>query len=238
MKKRKAHGTVFAGIGGELLAAHWMGWQNVFWVEKNPYCRDILRRRFKGTDGHILIETFSGKQYAGLIDIFTGGFPCKQTSIGAAIHKKRNGLEGVDSGLWLQEVRLIKEIAPTWAIVENPSGVKKWEDKIQDDLAGLGYTVSRLEFTADCFGLPHSRRRCFYVANADGQRLEVTRPSGSPTIKWVARLTANGGHWLQHSPGDGGGIDGLPHRVDRIEAIGNSCSPFMMLEIFKAIEAL
>ncbi|WP_313157481.1 hypothetical protein [Sphingobacterium multivorum] len=33
----KKHGSLFTGIGGFDLAASWMGWENIFSCEKNPY---------------------------------------------------------------------------------------------------------------------------------------------------------------------------------------------------------
>jgi|GEM_PF-7128025 len=31
------HGSLFSGIGGFDLAAQWMGWENIFHCEWNPY---------------------------------------------------------------------------------------------------------------------------------------------------------------------------------------------------------
>ena len=36
------HGSLFSGIGGFDLAAQWMGWENVFSCEINPFGRKIL----------------------------------------------------------------------------------------------------------------------------------------------------------------------------------------------------
>ena len=40
------HGSFFTGIGGFNLAAEDMGWETIFQVEKNPYCRQVLRKNF------------------------------------------------------------------------------------------------------------------------------------------------------------------------------------------------
>lgn len=42
------HGSLFSGIGGFDLAAEWMGWENVFHCEKEPYNRAILKQNFPG----------------------------------------------------------------------------------------------------------------------------------------------------------------------------------------------
>jgi Site-specific DNA methylase len=40
------HGSLFSGIGGFDLAAQWMGWQNVFQVEIDPWCTSRLAKNF------------------------------------------------------------------------------------------------------------------------------------------------------------------------------------------------
>lgn len=40
------HGSLFSGIGGFDLAAWWLGWDNVFNVEIDPFCRQVLRHTF------------------------------------------------------------------------------------------------------------------------------------------------------------------------------------------------
>lgn len=230
------HIDLFAGIGGFSLAAQWVGWKTVGWCENNPHRQNILRQNFPGLkEKHSIKENFT--EFNGKVDITTGGFPCKQTSIGAAIHGKRNGLDGNDSGLWYHELRVFEEIGSAWVVVENPSGVAKWHDQIQGGLENIGYTVSRVELCAYDFGLPHQRKRYFYVGNSNGKRLEIARPKGSPTSDWYKRLAAAGGDWMSAAPGIIGGFNGVPNRVDRTEAIGNSCSPLQALEVFKKIIA-
>ncbi len=43
------HGSLFSGIGGFDLAAQWMGWENVFQVEWDKWCRKILAKNFPDT---------------------------------------------------------------------------------------------------------------------------------------------------------------------------------------------
>ncbi len=37
------HGSLFSGIGGFDLAAEWMGWENVFHCEWNPFGQKVLK---------------------------------------------------------------------------------------------------------------------------------------------------------------------------------------------------
>jgi DNA (cytosine-5)-methyltransferase 1 len=229
-------GHLFNGIGGFALASHWMGWENVMHCEIDPFCNRVMNYHFPNSFQHEDIRTTDFSIYRGKIELLTGGFPCKQTSIGAAIHGKRSGLKGPDSGLWHEELRTFAQAKARWVIVENPSGVKKWETEIQESLADIGYTVSRLEFKASSFGLPHQRRRYLYVGNSHGERLEISRQSDSLTTEWYTRLAANRGSWLASSPGIIGSFNGLPNRVDRIKALGNAIVPQVAYQIFKAID--
>jgi len=231
------HGSFFTGIGGFDLAAEDMGWETIFQVEKNPYCRQVLRKNFpkvKTIYENIIGQDFSA--YRGGVNIISGGFPCTQTSVAAQIHDYRDGLKGVDSGLWYEYLRAAGEIRSNWIVVENVSGVKKWGHIIQKGLEDLGYAISSLAIKACDFGLPHKRRRIIYVANANGKRLALPRAARSSSIEWVERLTTHGGSWLDSAPGTPGIINGVPHRMDRVKALGNAISPEMALEIFQLIK--
>ena len=43
------HASLFSGIGGFDLAAQWMGWNNIFQVEWDAWCRSILAKNFPDT---------------------------------------------------------------------------------------------------------------------------------------------------------------------------------------------
>ena len=49
---------LFAGIGGFSLAAHWIGWHTVQFVEINPFCQKVLNKNFPGIPIHGDIKTF------------------------------------------------------------------------------------------------------------------------------------------------------------------------------------
>ncbi len=40
------HGSLFSGIGGFDLAAEWMGWNNLFNCEIDPFCTKVLKKHF------------------------------------------------------------------------------------------------------------------------------------------------------------------------------------------------
>lgn len=199
---------LFSGIGGFSLGMERAGFETVAFCEKSEFCRRVLVRHWPGIPIIEDIKHLRGDEFGELFAA-VGGFPCTQTSVGAAIHGKRSGLEGADSGLWYEYMRVVRTGRPIWVIVENPGGVIKWESEIQGGLEGAGYRVSRLEITASDCGLPHLRRRYFYVANRDGKGLEIAGRSKSPSIDWFTRLASSGGDWLKRTPGIIGEFTGL-----------------------------
>ena len=228
---------LFSGIGGFSLGLERAGgFETVAFCEKDPFCQKVLAKHWPHVPIHDDIKTLEGNEY-GKVDVVCGGFPCTQTSVAAAISGNRTGLEGKDSGLWHEYLRIVRTIRPLWVVIENPGGVKKWEGEIQDSLAGLGYRVSRLEIKASDCGLPHIRRCYFYVANADGKRLEIAREQRPQTVGWATRLAAAGGAWLKRTPGVIGEFTGLPDRVDRVKALGNTVVPAKVERIGRAINA-
>ena len=67
------HGSLFSGIGGFDLAAEWMGWENVFQVEKDKFCTKVLEKNFPNVKRYGDIKEFDGSKYKGLVDIISGG---------------------------------------------------------------------------------------------------------------------------------------------------------------------
>jgi len=69
------HGSLFSGIGGFDLAAEWMGWENVFHCEWNPFGQKVLKYHFPKSISYHDIKTTDFTIHRGSIDILTGGFP-------------------------------------------------------------------------------------------------------------------------------------------------------------------
>lgn len=73
MMKVLKHGSLFSGIGGFDLAAQWMGWDNVFHCEINPFCQNILKYYWPNAKSHSDIRATDFTIYRGLIDVLSGG---------------------------------------------------------------------------------------------------------------------------------------------------------------------
>ncbi len=227
---------LFSGIGGFSLGLERAGMETIAFCEQDEFCQKVLSKHWPGVPICNDILKLKGDEY-GHPDVIAGGFPCTQTSIAAAISGNRHGLAGKDSGLWYEYFRIVRTVRPIWVIIENPGGVRKWENEIQNSLARLGYRVSRLEIKASDCGKPHIRKRYFYVANSDGKRLEIAGEPESPATEWITRLAAAGGTWLKRTPGVVGEFTGLPNRVDRVRALGNTVVPAKAEKIGRAIMA-
>ena len=58
------HASLFSGIGAPELAAYWLGWENVFHCEINPFCRQVLNYWFTNSKSYedITKTDFNGKE--------------------------------------------------------------------------------------------------------------------------------------------------------------------------------
>lgn len=163
------HLDLFSGIGGFALAARWMGWTTVQFVEIDSFCHKVLSKNFPNVPIHDDIKIFRGTGLQGTIDIITGGFPCQPYSIAG----ERKGKED-DRHLWPEMLRVIGEVQPTYVVGENVYGLLNWSgglvfDEVQSDLENLGYSVTPFVLPACGVNAPHKRDRVWFVAHTSGE---------------------------------------------------------------------
>ena len=157
------HASLFSGIGGFDLAASWMGWNNIFQVEKDEWCQSILVKHFPETERYLDIKEFSGEKYRGTIDVISGGFPCQPFSVAG----KQKGKED-DRYLWPEMLRVIREIQPTWVVGENVPGILSMAlDTVLTDLEGEGYATQPFVIPACGINAVHKRDRIWILAYSD-----------------------------------------------------------------------
>lgn len=166
------HGSLFSGIGGFDLAAEWMGWDNIFHCEWNPFGQRILKHYWPNAKSYDDITKTDFTSHRGAIDILTGGFPCQPYSLAG----KRKG-KADDRHLWPEMLRAIREIQPQWVVGENVFGIVNWNggmvfDEVQADLEAEGYEVQPYVLPACAVNAPHRRDRVWFVAyrNSNGQQ--------------------------------------------------------------------
>ena len=160
------HGSLFSGIGGFDLASEWMGWQNVFHCEREPFAQKVLKHHFPNSKLYEDIKTFDATAYAGRIDILTGGFPCQPFSSAG----KRKGTED-ERHLFPEMLRIIQEIKPKYIVGENVRGLLNWSgglvfDEVCSDLEAEGYEVTPYLLPACGKNAPHRRDRIWFIANS------------------------------------------------------------------------
>jgi DNA (cytosine-5)-methyltransferase 1 len=194
--------ALFAGAGGGILGGILCGFRTICAVEIDPYCRAVLCQRqnegvlppFPVWDD---VRTFDGREWRGLVDIISGGFPC--TDISTA-NPKGQGLDGENSGLWSEMRRIIGEVRPQFVLVENsPNIINKGGCKVVGDLAALGYDCRWGIVSAADAGAPHLRKRWWCLAYANGVRQQ--QPQGRE--RNVGGRVGDGGQAMADSGGDG-----------------------------------
>lgn len=185
------HLSLFSGIGGIDLAAHWAGFETVAFVERDPFCQKVLAKNFPGVPIHDDVETFSGTSFRGTT-LVSGGFPCQPFSHAG----KRRGKKD-DRHLWPHMLRVIAEARPAFVLGENVAGfVGMALDDCLADLEAQGYEALAFVLPACAIGANHRRDRCFIVA----KNLDDSMSGG--------HLLSEGG--VQAEPHQDGEEDGLP----------------------------
>lgn len=257
--------ALFAGAGGGILGGHLLGWRTICAVEWMPCPRSVLMQR---QDDGILrpfpiwgdVQTFDGKPWAGLVDVVSGGFPCQDISAAG----KGAGIDGQRSGMWSHMARIIGEVRPRFAFVENsPMLTTRGLGRVLGDLAALGYDAEWGVLGADDVEAPHIRKRIWILANADRRRRDrekirevelqggakIVGASNSLAHPDSARLEVwNGSEratppfasavvcdWWDAEPDVGRVAHGVANRVDRLRAIGNGQVPAVAAIAFRIL---
>jgi DNA (cytosine-5)-methyltransferase 1 len=247
----------FSGIGGFSYAAERIvgGFETVAFVEREPYCQQILSKHWPNVPIYDDITTFSPEPYSA--DVVCGGFPCQDISLAG----KQAGIkEGTRSGLFYELIRVIRLVRPRYVVLENVSAIlANGLDTVLGELDQAGFDAEWACIPASAVGACHQRDRWWLVAYAkesgawqhkshawrqrDGESLfangcadqEVSSPSSNTSSERLERPQHQ--EWRaaeQLCPDWGGyasepvlcrGDDGLSSRVDRLKALGNAVVP-------------
>ncbi|MFN3253754.1 DNA cytosine methyltransferase [Roseibium album] len=231
---------LFSGIGGFSLGLERTGgFETVAFCEIEPWPQRVLRKHWPDIPLYEDVREVNSDRLAadGItgIDILTGGFPCQDLSAAG----RRAGIGGQRSGLWSEVHRLIGELGPLYAIMENvwnllagpneqPGG---WFGRVLADLAEVGYDAEWHCIPAAAVGADHHRERVWIIAYPSEDRWFRDRSvfTGNTTASRVERLPEAVLRPLDYQRLLGGG--GLPDvrkdarlsgAVDRIGAVGNT----------------
>ena len=269
---------LFAGIGGFSLGLERTGgFETVAFCEIDPYCQRVLAKHWPGVPIYDDIKEIvadagcmrqlqpQGSQQEirrrtsdsylkgldgnpiGPIDVITGGFPCQDISLAG----KGAGIDGERSGLWSELARLIGDIRPRYAILENVAALLgRGLDRVAGDLAEIGYDCEWHCIPASAVGAPHRRDRVWIIAypqypDPKKQRSQRQLHNGiaqgwQRPILGSLRFcdgASDGQEWWRTEPDVGRVADGIPARVDRLRCLGNAVVPQIPELIGRAILA-
>ena len=172
-------GSLFSGVGGLELGLEWAGVGRTAWqVEADAFRRSVLARWWPGAVRFDDVRAVGAKNLTR-VDVVCGGFPCQDLSWAG----KGAGIDGERSGLWSEFARVLGELRPRFAVVENVAAIRSRDrgralGRVLGDLAALGYDAEWHSVRASDVGAPHKRERVFVLAYADKDRRKGVRRSG------------------------------------------------------------
>lgn len=165
--------SLFTGIGGLDLAAHWAGIDAVAMCEIDPYCRRVLARHWPHVpifeDVHDVtaesVRRVTGLGVGDSVDVVHFGFPCQDISSAG----RGAGLGSADaptgrSGIWFEALRVVTELRPRFVVAENVPALRtRGIDTVLDGLEAAGYTAGAFVVGSWAAGAPHRRNRVFVL---------------------------------------------------------------------------
>lgn len=236
---------LFSGIGGFSLGLKRTGgFRTVAFCETDDYCRKVLAKHWPDIPIYDDVRELTGeklRQDGIAADVITGGFPCQDISFAGT----GDGIDGERSGLWREFARIIGEVRPRYAIVENVAALTiRGLLDILSDLASIRFDAEWSTISACSMGATHMRRRLFLVAYPNGL-------NGRPRVRdtyaqqdWAlqtsggfARARASAKARLENPSALYRGADGVANCMDRNRAIGNAVVPEIPYIIGHAILA-
>jgi DNA (cytosine-5)-methyltransferase 1 len=244
------HLDLFSGIGGFRLALDLcqIPIEHSYHSDIEEYANRVYSKNYPDSVSIGDIRCIDGKQLRERHPgpwIVTGGFPCQDISTGG----KRKGLSGERSGLWYEMLRVIGELKPELAFIENVAALRnRGLIDVLRGLDGIGYAAEWRTLSAQEIGAIHQRKRLWIIATPQAHLGDADSLSNQMPHELSADRRDLGNVAQRHCPIDGvlsrtewaaikaeGSIlgqplvarkdDGLPHWMDRIKAVGNAIVP-------------
>lgn len=157
--------SLFAGIGGfELGLERSGGFETVAQCEIDPFCRKVLAKHWPEVKRYEDIRDLTAARLRddGIgVDAICGGFPCQDASIA---NQTGAGSLGERTGLYVEFVRLIRDLRPCVVFMENvPELLNRGFGDVLGALAGIGYDAEWEIISAAALGAPHQRDRLWII---------------------------------------------------------------------------
>ena len=160
---------LFSGIGGFSLGLERAGFKTVAFCEIEKFPQKVLKKNWPDVPIYEDVKNVTRKRLVSdgipRIDVVTGGFPCQDLSIAG----NQKGIEAERSGLWSELCRIIGDVRPRYAIVENVTALisgdnGRWFGKVLGDLVEIGYDAEWHCISASQLGAHHHRDRVWIIA--------------------------------------------------------------------------
>ncbi|QCT49486.1 DNA (cytosine-5-)-methyltransferase [Staphylococcus haemolyticus] len=160
---------ICSGIGGFRSALEKHGHNCVAFAEIDKFAKQSYKAIYDTENEEELDDITSVtdehfRLYRGQVDIITGGFPCQAFSIAG----NRRGFEDTRGTIFFHIARAIKEIQPSYVLLENVKGLLS-HDKgrtygtIVQALDELGYFIEWGLFNSKYWGVPQNRERVYIL---------------------------------------------------------------------------
>ena len=195
--------STFAGGGGSSTGYRLAGGKILAVNEFVPEAQNTYKENYPDTtivpgDIKELTGTYLMEQAGikvGELDLLDGSPPCSAFSMAGSVShgegrthadafgkkKKYSDIEGVENveDLFFEFLRVAKDIKPKVIIGENVEGLtmgeaKEYFHKIQNTFEEIGYLIVANVLDSSYFGVPQSRKRCFFI----GVREDVAEKVG------------------------------------------------------------
>jgi DNA (cytosine-5)-methyltransferase 1 len=207
---------LFSGVGAFGLGLERAGMRVVAFCERDLFCRRVLAKHWPAVPIYDDVRTLTAARLAAdgiAVDVVCGGWPCQDISVAG----NGAGLAGERSGLWSEFARILGEVRPRHAIMENVAALLgRGLGDVLGDLAALGYDCEWHCIPASDVGAPHRRDRVWIIAHAERgavrdeqQRMPGGRPRGVRDQGQAEPGDDGAARSMAHADGGGRGRLGL-----------------------------
>lgn len=225
-------GSVFSGIGGIDLGLERAGMTCKWQIENDEFCLKILQKHWPHVPkfGDITVDTERLIEKLDRVDLVAAGFPCQPVSLAG----KRKG-EKDERWLWPYLYKLILLLRPRFVLLENVPGLLSGGGMgtILSDLSQMGYDAEWDCIRASSIGAPHKRERVYIISYPNSFRCN-RRKGLFQTAQEAGRFPTKREIW-NSEPGMDRVAYGVPNRIQRVRALGNSVVPQVVEDIGKLI---
>lgn len=250
---------LFSGAaGGWTLGLRRAGFETIAACELDPWRRATYQQNNPEVKLYDDVRTLTAGQLVAdlgcLPAVVVGSPPCQDAS---AANSQGKGVDGDQTGLFFEAIRVVDECRPRWCAFENSPFLRtRGYDRIADRLEKIGYAPEPFVVAASDLGAPHGRKRVWIIASDASQTEPVwwftpggrqRRPEEASSDDGLAaseQVGRAGLAWANDWDQWQGGIarhlrvdDGLPAATSRecISAYGDAILPQISEAIARAI---